>query len=166
MTSELTIPSTKKILYVDMDGVLVDFEYGIACISEEDRLTYKNRIDECPGIFGLMQPIPGAVRAFNFLSQHFDTYILSTPPWNNPSGWIDKINWVHKYLGQDATSPAYKRLILSHYKNLNMGHYLIDDRRVNGAENFMGEHIQFGTSDFPNWKIVIDYLIEKEGLNV
>jgi 5'-nucleotidase len=41
----------KKIVYVDMDNVLVDFPYGISCLSDEDRETYRDRYDECPEHF-------------------------------------------------------------------------------------------------------------------
>jgi 5'(3')-deoxyribonucleotidase len=113
-----------KILYCDMDNVLVDFESGIARLSPEMRAAYQGRYDEVPGIFALMEPMTGAVAAFNALARVYDVYILSTAPWNNPTAWADKLEWVKKHLG-DA---AYKRLILSHHKNLCAGDYLIDDR--------------------------------------
>ncbi len=81
----------KKTLYIDMDDVLVDFQSGINRLSEETKATYKDRLDDVPGIFSLMQPMPGAIEAFERLSKIFDTYILSTAPWNNPSAWSDKL---------------------------------------------------------------------------
>ena len=39
-----------------------------------------------------------------------------------------------------------------------MGEYLIDDRTANGAGNFKGEQIHFGTEKFPNWEAVLEYL--------
>ena len=146
-----------KILYVDMDNVLVDFPSAIARINDADRKTYEDRLDEVPHIFSLMDPIKGAVEAFHELSGIFDTYILSTAPWENRSAWSDKLDWVKKHLGK----PAYKRLILSHHKNLNDGHYLIDDRLKNGVDRFRGQHIHFGTAEFPNWQIVTRYLKER-----
>ncbi|MEI6621033.1 MAG: hypothetical protein WCP28_03930 [Actinomycetes bacterium] len=44
----------------------------------------------------------------------------------HPSAWSDKLSWVHKHFGHDAESPAHKRLILSHHKNLNSGDRLLD----------------------------------------
>jgi 5'-nucleotidase len=143
-----------KILYVDMDNVLVDFPSGITRVPEQIRAGYEDRLDEVPGIFGLMEPMPHAIESYEFLARHFDTYILSTAPWHNPSAWSDKLLWVQKHLGQ----AAYKRLILSHHKNLNDGHYLIDDRTKNGADRFRGIHIHFGTADFPDWPSVVDHL--------
>lgn len=146
----------KKILYVDMDNVLVDFPSGIAKLSPVTVAEFEGRLDEAPGIFSLMDPMPNAIESFETLAQHYDTYILSTAPWGNPSAWIDKVVWVQRYLGQ----PAYKRLILSHHKNLNDGHYLIDDRTKNGVDRFRGEHIHFGTERFPDWSAVTQYLIK------
>lgn len=147
----------KKILYVDMDNVLVDFPAGIDQLDEEIRKKYIGNYDEVPGIFGLMPPIENAIESYEVLSQLFDTYILSTSPWENPSAWIDKLLWVKKYLGK----PAYKRLILSHNKHLNLGDYLVDDRDKNGADRFRGELIRFGSEEFPNWNAVTSYLKQK-----
>jgi|TARA_B100000315_G_scaffold197914_1_gene189327 5'(3')-deoxyribonucleotidase len=145
----------KKILYIDMDNVLVDFQSGIDKTNEDVRAEYAGRLDEVPGIFSLMEPVTGAITAFTELSKKFDTYILSTSPWENPSAWSDKLIWVKKYL----TDYAYKRLILSHHKNLNSGHFLVDDRKKNGADKFHGELIHFATPQFPDWKAVTDYLM-------
>ena len=47
----------KKRLYFDMDGVLVDFESGLAQQSEATLKEYEGRFDEIPGLFGLMKPM-------------------------------------------------------------------------------------------------------------
>lgn len=144
----------KKTLYIDMDNVLVDFKSGIDQLDEETKIKFDGKLDEVPDIFSRMKPIPGAVEAFNVLSEKYDTYILSTAPWENPSAWSDKVIWVKKYLGDKA----WKRLILTHHKNLNQGDYLIDDRPNNGAETFEGEWIRFGSEGFDGWETIIKYL--------
>ena len=144
-----------KILYIDMDNVLVDFPTGISRITEQQREEFEGKLDEVPDLFSLMDPMPGAIDSFQRLANHYDTYILSTAPWENHTAWSDKLKWVKEYLG----APAYKRLILSHHKNLNSGEYLIDDRLKNGVDRFKGEHIHFGTERFPDWKSVCDYLL-------
>ena len=53
----------KKILYIDMDGVLVDFQSGIDQLDETKQNEYKGREDEVPGIFSLMKPKTGAISA-------------------------------------------------------------------------------------------------------
>ncbi len=150
----------KKILYIDMDNVLVDFPHGIECLTAEEKETYKDRYDECPDIFSKMRPIPGAIDSFKELAEKFDTYILSTSPWHNPSAWTHKLEWVQKHLAMEEGDPAYKRLILSHHKNLNKGDFLIDDRPNNGAKDFEGELVLFGSPEFPDWKTVMNYLMK------
>jgi guanosine-3',5'-bis(diphosphate) 3'-pyrophosphohydrolase len=103
--------------------------------------------------------MPGAIEAVKLLSEYFDLYILSTAPWKNISAWSEKAAWVQKYFGDGKDSVFYKRLIISHHKNLNLGDFLIDDRTKNGAGDFEGELIQFGSERFPNWDMVIRYLI-------
>ena len=147
-----------KTLYVDMDNVLVNFQSGIDSLTEEQRQKFKDDLDDVPGIFSKMEPIDGAIEAYEELTKHFDVYILSTAPWNNPSAWTDKLLWVQKYLGD----LAHKRLILSHNKNLNIGDYLIDDRTENGAGEFKGEHIHFLSEKYKNWNDVLNYLIPNE----
>jgi 5'(3')-deoxyribonucleotidase len=79
----------KKTLYIDMDNVLVDFQSGLDRVPKETKSLYPDNADEIPRIFALMDPMSGAVEAFHKLSEFFDTYILSTAPWENPSAWSD-----------------------------------------------------------------------------
>jgi 5'(3')-deoxyribonucleotidase len=151
------MPKNKKILYIDMDNVLVDFKSAFSQLDKKILDKYKGDEDEIPGIFSLMKPMNGAVDAFQTLSEIYGVYVLSTASWNNPSSWSDKLEWVKKYLGEHA----YKRLILSHHKDLNKGDFLIDDRTKNGADKFNGELILFGSEKYKNWNIVTEYLKSK-----
>lgn len=144
----------RRILYVDMDNVLVDFQSGIDALSLDVVNEYKGRLDEVPHIFSKMKPVKGAIESYRRLSGQYDVYILSTAPWENPTAWSEKLEWVKRHLGD----VAYKRLILTHHKELNKGDYLIDDRTKNGAGEFGGELIRFGSADFPDWDAVVRYL--------
>lgn len=130
--------ATKPVLYIDLDNTLVDFASGIRRLPSIARRTYRDRYDEAPGIFALMEPMRGAVAAFRRLAKVYDVYILSTAPWGNPTAWQHKLEWVQLHLGAAEDGPAYKRLILSHHKNLNRGAYLVDDRGARGADEFEG----------------------------
>ncbi len=147
----------KKILYFDLDNVLVDFPSAFPHVDPLLLREYEGHLDDIPDIFSKMLPVPDAVEAFRTLAAVFDAYILSTAPWNNASAWSDKLEWVKQNLGKDAK----KRLILTHHKNLNRGDFLIDDRTAHGASEFMGEHIHFRTERFPDWPSVVQYLLSK-----
>ena len=94
-------------------------------------------------------------RIYDPVKKKFDTYLLSTAPWENSSAWADKNEWVKRYMGKSA----YKRLIISQNKHLNIGDYLIDDRTANGVGQFRGEYIHFGSEKFPDWNSVLAYLL-------
>lgn len=148
----------KKIVYIDLDNVIVDFPSAFPHIDPALLQEYADRKDDIPGIFKHMLPVSGAVESFSIVAKYFDTYILSTAPWMNPSAWSDKLQWVQRYLDNNA----YKRLILTHHKNLNSGDYLIDDREKNGAKEFNGKLILFGCRQYPNWAAVLEYLFKEK----
>ena len=152
------LENPKDLLFVDMDGVLVDAESGMKKWSQKLGLTTKElfakKLYHMPGFYSDLPVIPGAVEAFKILSEKYEVYILSAPSWENPSCYTDKRLWVEKYLGDTA----YKRLILSNDKSLFTGRALIDDRLKYGVTKFKGEHIHFGSERFPDWQSVLDYL--------
>ena len=147
----------KKRVFVDMDNVLVNFQSGIDQQSPDVLKEYEGRFDEIPGIFGLMEPMQGAIEAMHTLRPHFDLFILSTAPWKNPSAWSDKVKWVTRYLDDIF----HKRMVITHRKDLCQGDYLIDDRGKNGTSEFVGEWIEFGSDRFPDWESVVKYLMGK-----
>jgi 5'-nucleotidase len=147
------IPITKPIIYIDMDGVLCDFDKRKAEL--EAKGVKGASIFRHPDAYRDLEPIEGAIEAWNFLQDEYETYILSTPPWSNPDAWSEKRIWVEKHLGTSAK----KKLILCHNKGLFRGDYLIDDRIANGVADFKGQHIHFGSAGFPNWKSILSYLI-------
>ena len=153
----------KKILFFDMDDVLVDFQSGIDRLDEATQQTYEGNLDDVPGIFALMDPIPGAIEAVHKLAEKYDVYILSTAPWKNPTALNDKLAWVKKYFGGEKGDVLYKRIIFTHHKDLCRGDYLIDDRPdKNGVGDFSGEVLHFGPEgEYKDWKSVVEYLMGK-----
>lgn len=137
----------KPIIYIDLDGVMVDYD-AMKTETTEDQRREK-------GFFENLEPIDGAIDAFKTLQTYgYEVYVLSTAPWSNIHAWSEKRIWVEKHLGE----LAFKKLILSHNKGLLKGNYLIDDRTLNGVEDFEGQHIHFGSEKFLNWSKVIEYI--------
>ena len=80
----------KKIIYVDMDGVISDFDKA----AKEGGWTYRpdKHVD-----FRNLDIIPGAVDALIKLNQDFDIFIATTPPWDRPKVWGEKREWIAEY---------------------------------------------------------------------
>jgi 5'(3')-deoxyribonucleotidase len=156
----------KKVLYIDMDGVVADFWRAIQLnqpkIDDKKYFpTYAEQEKEVdaicernPHIFKYLLPIEGAIEATKPLFKKFDVYFLSTPMWDIPESYSDKRLWLEKHYGDLAK----KRLILTNRKDLAIGDILIDDRLKNGSEKFNGKFIHFGTGAFPDWEAVVKFL--------
>lgn len=138
-----------------MDGVLVDLDSAINHLDIEIVQEYADKLAEAPGIFSLIEPMPDAIESFKILVDRFDTYILSSSNCENHAAVGDRLQWVKKYLGESMC----QRLILTHYKNLNIGDYLIDADTKNGIDRFIGEHVHFGSEKFPDWQSILKYLL-------
>ena len=150
----------KSIIYIDMDGVLVDFESALTKVPPDLLEKFAGEYDNIPGVFALMDPMPGAIEAVDKLKEKYDLYILSSSPWENPTALGDKLAWVKKYFGGDGQENIFfRKVIFSSVKHLNRGDILIDDRTANGAGDFLGRHIHFGSSEFPNWQSVLNSLL-------
>lgn len=151
---------TKPIVYIDMDGTLVDFE-GFFSAPIDFTTTEP---DLHPTVFQDALPMQGAIESVHLLAEHYELFILSTSPWDNPLAASQKIAWIKKHFGDQPDSVFYKKVILSHKKFLNTGDYLIDDRLHPG---FSGEHLHFGIGSdgtphaFPDWISVREYLLNK-----
>ena len=155
----------QAVVYVDLDGVLAEFPENLSDVDPSIADSCKQWCEETgehhsdfEGLFSTLKIKEGANDAILRLRQKYEVYVLSTAPWKNVSSWTDKRIWVEKNL----PSLPKKRLLLSYNKSLMRGKYLIDDRPKNGALEF-GNHdgqewIHFGSDEFPNWKIVLDYL--------
>ncbi len=54
----------KKILYIDLDNVLVNFQSGLDKFDLQKQSKFNKKNDDIPGIFSLMEPVEGAIEAF------------------------------------------------------------------------------------------------------
>ena len=156
----------KKVLYIDMDGVVADFWKAIQMNQPriDDKKYFPTYADQekevdaiCernPHIFKYLLPMKGAIEATKPLFKKFDVYFLSTPMYDIPESYTDKRLWLEKYYGDLVK----KRLILTNRKDLAIGDFLVDDRLKNGAKEFKGTHIHFGTKEFPDWEAVVKFL--------
>lgn len=156
----------KKVLLCDMDGVIADFTAGILRVNPSLTMTHDNYDIEEKEVndivmndskfFQNLPPIKGGIEAVKLLMEHYEVHFCSTPMEEVPHSLTGKKEWLNHHFAEKA----YKNLILTHRKDWVIGDYLIDDRTKNGAGEFTGEHIHFGTDKFPDWDSVLKYLIK------
>jgi 5'-nucleotidase len=157
----------KKIVYIDMDGVLVDLQAAFDKVFEQNpklKEQYKDNPDHIQGIFRTPPPIEGAIEAVKKLheSGKYELFIATSAPWGNPLSASDKRFWIEEHFG----NLFHKKMFVTHRKDLLMGDYLIDDRTKNGAGEFSGELLQFGVNwetgiegPYPNWESILNHLL-------
>ncbi len=162
----------KKILYLDMDGVLADFEKELFRLfphlkelePHSDELG--KFIDElcAPGMPGArmfrdMEPIEFAVEAFHILYEHYNVILLTSAPWLCHESSSDKRVWAERVFGEKIQ----KRIVISHFKGLMIGDYLVDDRLKNGVTDFKGIHVHFAQpGEHANWPKTIEWFAQRD----
>ena len=140
-------------IYIDMDGVISNFEKeaekeaikrGVSKLSRPDLFVdYRN-----------LDIIPGAVEAVYKLNQDFDVFIATTPPWDRPEVWGHKREWIEDYFPY-----LKKKMILTHRKDLLIGDILIDDTRWRGQPDFKGSWLWFGTAQrCKDWESTLELI--------
>lgn len=157
----------KEILYLDMDGVLVNLDHTIKRWFETYphlKERYNGFPDHIHGIFRDPDPIDGAVNGVLQLhnSGKYELFVATAAPWGNPPAAMDKRFWIEKHFG----NLFHKRLFITHRKDLLIGNYLVDDSLGNGAKDFKGTLLRFGTdyktgliNKYPTWDDLLKRLL-------
>lgn len=134
-------------VFVDMDGVLVDFDGYM----KETGLTSET-IKKTPHAYWKMKPMPEAIKAIHsLLGMGHDVWIATKPPTGIAYAYADKVTWVLDYI------PELKRkIVITHDKSLLRGDVLIDDRpHKANVDKFQGKVIHFGSPLWPDWSEVL-----------
>lgn len=165
-----------KLILIDQDGVLADFEKSVNIIWQKRHgtpLPIDNRTefylhDELPqhkaelndiyaqkGFFENLPPIDGAITALQtLLDNGLDVRICTAPIRAYRHCVSEKFAWVERYLGAEWT----KRIILTKDKTWVRGDVLIDDKPViTGSLIPMWEHwhyLQGYNEHLPGKKVV------------
>ncbi len=142
----------RKIVYVDMDDTLCDF------IGPFKSGEYQIKFPQSKvGFFLSLEPLEFAIEGLNILQTKYDVWILTRPSIKNTHCYTEKAEWIKKYFGEDMLN----RMILCPDKSLVKGDFLIDDDIKHGQPEFEGEWLHFATDKFPDWKLVVEYLMNK-----
>ena len=124
-------------LFIDLDGVLADFDKGYEQAFKQKLAPRNERVDgkeggvqwglirQTPGFFQNLPLMPGAKQLWNFASRQ-DAYILSGAPDSKGSDIAyEKRRWVRKHLALDAPviiCPSSEKWMYAH-----PGDVLVDD---------------------------------------
>lgn len=124
-------------VFVDMDGVVVDFD----AFKEAFGMT-GDQVKCMPGAYLDMVAMPGAIAAVrSLIGMGFEVWMATKPPTGIPHAYSDKAAWVM------ANLPELKRrIIITHDKGLlgDTGDYLCDDRpHKANCEKFQGTLLRF-----------------------
>ena len=141
----------KKIIYVDMDGVISNFDKA----AKEGGWTHR---PDLKVNFRNLELIPGAQDALIKLNQDFDIFIATTPPWSRPDVWGEKREWIGEHF------PWLKRkMVLTHRKDLLIGDILIDDSRWRGQPDFKGHWFWFNKDRVGyDWKGCLEWIYKNK----
>jgi 5'(3')-deoxyribonucleotidase len=126
----------KKIVYFDMDGVLCQYTKRF---NEELERNPKIQFPQATyGFFVNLEPHDMMVALYKALekNEYYEVYILTAPSYLNPLCYTEKRVWVENHIGLKAA----QSMIISGYKNLLKGDYLIDDNIIGrGQDQFEGK---------------------------
>ena len=142
----------KKVVFLDMDGVLADFSLS-AGIPRGVWVDDPPCMFE-PGFFKNLPIIPGAREAISKLLEieSLDLYIASKPSTRNPASASEKYEWIQQHFPE-----LKKKMFLTCDKGLLRGDYLIDDLEKWG-EDFQGDFLHFnGAQPEQEWDRLVNY---------
>lgn len=155
------VETRKRRIFLDMDGVLADFDRMRAALAARQGLPIQHvtgdMVKVTPGAFAQMQPIPGAIGGVNSLiGMGFDIWIASKPATGRPDTYSQKAAWILHHF------PELKRkIILTHDKGM-LGcaeDFLVDDRiHKANCEAFRGRLLHFGwEAGALDWGDLVDF---------
>lgn len=99
------------------------------------------------------QQMSSAMKAFCYLIENYDVHIVAAAP-DYDTLYIKE---VQEWAKDIVNVPAFHHLTFTNHKNLLYGDYLIDPDKGNGAQDFLGTRIEFGSDTFKTWEEIIEY---------
>lgn len=159
----------QRIVLVDMDGVMADFDSGALANVPSHLITPRNQFYvahdyadelrlaikatyETPGFFETLKPMPGLLEAWQMmLDNGYTPRVASAPLSSNRTSVEGKIKWLDRVMVPEFGSKVVEDAIIDADKWKYDGIALIDDRPdvpkgINGQNTAKWEHVLFGWS--------------------
>lgn len=108
-------------VFVDMDGVIVDFDGYV-----KEKGLEASQLKLVPGTYAELKPFPDAFEGLRMLEDlGLEVWIATKPPTGAAHAYAEKAEWIIKNLPH-----LKRRIIITHDKGLlgDEGDFLIDDR--------------------------------------
>lgn len=129
-----------RIVYLDMDGVLADFE-GTSQMLLGPEFNWKEEVGKpnwgklhsIQNLYALLQPLPDAFELWEFVNAHYDDVrILTAIPKRAhfPEAVNDKRDWIHKLFGAHV-EVCFGPYAYDKQFHCRAGDILIDDAAIN-----------------------------------
>lgn len=150
------MPTNKTRIYVDMDGVIADFDRAML----ETGLP-GTELKLVKGTYINLHPYPGAFDALSKLEDMgFEIRISTKIPRNNLCAASEKLYWLEKHC------PKYVEVTTITNDKGDSGRkkdFIIDDRpHKANVSNFNGTLLDFGPKNtYKNWQHIIDFFEKK-----
>jgi hypothetical protein len=125
-------------LYLDMDGVLADFDtaasnvLGMESAKFEFRYGTKEfwrRLDAVPNFFATFKPMPDMERLWHYVNHLRPIVLTALPKKDSSVVREDKIKWIHRHLNKEVKVLTCLTSEKSNY--CQPGDILVDDRNIN-----------------------------------
>jgi len=138
----------KKIVFLDMDGVLADFDVMITSGVDNDPPEMF-----VPGFFRNLPVIKGSKKAVETLlaNKNLEIYIGSKVTSKATNCATEKMEWIREHFPK-----LLRRMVLVCDKKLLNGDYLIDDDYERWAKKFKGKFLHFKQENpKASWKRIL-----------
>jgi 5'(3')-deoxyribonucleotidase len=142
----------KKIVYLDMDGVLANFWLGVGRENPE----WNPPEMYVKGFFRNLPVVPGAREAVSVLlaNPNLDVYIASKPDSTNLYSATEKYEWIREHFPE-----LIKKIFLTCDKGHLNGDFLVDDNISEWGEKFKGTFLHFyERQPLESWARILQFL--------
>ena len=162
-----------RVITIDADTVLFDFKTDLTVklaswfdLSKEEQENIVNPlIDNLPNLFEDLNPFEDAIGPIKKIVQSdIDILLISKVLSRFPDFEGDDIqSWIKKYFGDNYSRNIYLRVM---WRDSDFSNTIISRIPCNEMYNDKKSFILLGSSEFPDWDSVTEYLLKPKNINL